>query len=97
MLPGWLALLGGVEPPQLVVSAGGSWMADHAPPFWEDTRSRLTGEAGVVWAPGDRARVGLLVDGYRLDLYDDGSRQQGPGDITTVSYTHLTLPTKCGV
>ena len=82
MLPRWLVLLGGLEPPALTVQAGGSWMAGQVPPFWETERDRLQGEAGLVWAPGERARLGIQVDGYRLDLRADGGRQHGPGDIT---------------
>jgi len=85
MLPGWLSLLGGLEPAPLSVSAGASWMPGQAPLFWSDERDRLTAEAGLVWAPGDRARLGLAVDGYRLDRYPDGTRQHGPGDITMVT------------
>ncbi|MFT5680632.1 MAG: hypothetical protein ACI8RZ_001538 [Myxococcota bacterium] len=82
MLPGWLSLLGGLEPAPLSVSAGASWMPGQTPPFWSDERDRLQGEASLLWAPGERARIGLAVDGYRLDRYPDGSTQRGPGDIT---------------
>lgn len=82
MLPGWLALLGGLEPPPLTLQAGGSWMPGQTPPFWSQERDRLTAEAGLVWAPGDRVRLGLSVDGYRLDRYPDGTTERGPGDIT---------------
>lgn len=82
MLPRWLLLLGGLEPPALTVQAGGSWAVGQVPPFWEAERDRLQGEAGLVWAPGERARLGIQIDGYRLDLYGDGVRQHGPGDIT---------------
>ena len=85
MLPRWLVLLGGLEPPALTVQAGGSWMAGQVPPFWESERDRLQGEAGLVWAPGERARLGVQVDGYRLDLHADGARQHGPGDITMIT------------
>jgi hypothetical protein len=85
MLPAWLSLLGGLEPPPITVQAGGSWMPGQIPPFWSDERDRLQGEASLLWAPGERGRLGVSVDGYRLDRYPDGDSQRGPGDITMVT------------
>ena len=85
MLPGWLALLGGLEPPTLTVQAGGSWMPGQTPPFQDTARDRAQGEAGLLWVPDDEVRLGLSVDGWRADRYADGSRIAGPGDITMIT------------
>ena len=77
MLPGWLMLLGGLEPPALTLQAGGSWMVGQAPPFWSTSRDRLQAGVTLLWAPDEQVRLGVSVDAWRMDVYPDDQQRGG--------------------
>lgn len=67
--------------PTLALRAGGAWLPGSVPPFWTLPRDRAQAEVQVWWRPSARFGVGARFDAWRADLYPDGARRSGPGDL----------------